>query len=683
MGQNVTLGGKRLGSGSQVQEKLPNFGRSNHNLDSGRFTTMSPGILYPFYTIPCTADDKFDMDISAFMRTVPTVGPLYGSFKLQVDFFFVPIRLYQAVLHNNPTRMGLKMNQVKLPKILFEHKWDRDEIQTHVDNDSFWNSQTAPNSLLRYCGVAGAGRGMDIGQTFEAYMLKRKFTAVPILGYYDIFKNYYANKQEEYAYVITPLQTPQTDVAQVYQIMLADGMSGTMSKSESAKYYEFQSVGIATDSTITLSLTGDAITSNMSTIEIFGADGNWYNLEEIDNGDTNLLSIVSGSLFETSVSIEYYNASTENVNNIRVRVRKPSVNYSSGIELVKFELSNIDDMRMELLSQNQLGTEYVINDFEKYPYLAVCGTDQKDHSKNSYPLNGLCVKTYQSDMFNNWLDTEYIDGENGINAITAVNTESGSFTIDALTLANKVYKMLNRIAISGGTYQDWLEAVYSDNVIQQNEIPVYLGGMSSEVVFDEVISTAASGNEELGSLAGRGNLADKSRKGGHITYEPRELGFIMGIASLTPRICYSQGNAFYMDFDTADDFHKPSLDGIGFQDLLVERMAFNGTQIYPNGVIQQRLSAGKQTAYIDWQTDVDRCYGDFALEQGRSYMVLNRDFGVHENTARPTDITTYIDPKKYNYIFADSNLEAQNFWAFIKVENKARRLMSASQIPNL
>ena len=50
---------------------------------------------------------------------------------------------------------------------------------------------------------------------------------------------------------------------------------------------------------------------------------------------------------------------------------------------------------------------------------------------------GLCLKTYQSDLFNNWLKTEWIDGSNGINQITDIDTSSGSFTVDALNLATR------------------------------------------------------------------------------------------------------------------------------------------------------------------------------------------------------------------------------------------------------
>ena len=62
---------------------------------------------------------------------------------------------------------------------------------------------------------------------------------------------------------------------------------------------------------------------------------------------------------------------------------------------------------------------------------------------------GLGIKTYQSDLFNNWINKETIWGSNGINTITAIDTSAGYFNIDTLNLANKVYNMLNRIAMSG------------------------------------------------------------------------------------------------------------------------------------------------------------------------------------------------------------------------------------------
>ena len=101
---------------------------------------------------------------------------------------------------------------------------------------------------------------------------------------------------------------------------------------------------------------------------------------------------------------------------------------------------------------------------------------------------GLLIKTYQSDLFNNWVSTEWIDGDNGVNQITAIDTSSGSFNIDTLNMSKKVYNMLNRIMLSGGSYDDWIETVYMGKKIRAVENPVYVGGLIKELAFQEVIS---------------------------------------------------------------------------------------------------------------------------------------------------------------------------------------------------
>ena len=53
------------------------------------------------------------------------------------------------------------------------------------------------------------------------------------------------------------------------------------------------------------------------------------------------------------------------------------------------------------------------------------------------------------------MNTEWLDGENGINAVTAVDTSSGSFDINSLIVARKTFDMLNRIAMSDGDYRGY------------------------------------------------------------------------------------------------------------------------------------------------------------------------------------------------------------------------------------
>ena len=82
----------------------------------------------------------------------------------------------------------------------------------------------------------------------------------------------------------------------------------------------------------------------------------------------------------------------------------------------------------------------------------------------------------------------------------------------------------------------------------------------------------------------------------------------------------------------------------------------------------------------------DKCKQDVHLAivtgMNESFMVLNRNYSIDTN-GQIEDLTTYIDPVKFNYIFADTNLDAMNFWVQTKFDIKVRRLISAKQIPNL
>ena len=492
--------------------------------------------------------------------------------------------------------------------------------------------------------------------------LEREINAVPLLVYYDIFKNYYANKQEDNAFVISP---------------------NLVNMSASINKITYQNTAYQDGDTIQV--------SPLTPISVEGT-----NL--VVNGELQI-KILDEITAKEYTNVKFFKQTPTEVvfatyTNVGIAVTTTNTNWTTdGINLTSFPLENIDLMRETLLKECEIGQTYFVNDFKngslmQQPYAAACEFNtQYRIGAQSQPMCGLVVKTYQSDLFNNWIKTETIDGANGIKDVTRVDTTNG-LELDALNLAQKVYNMLNRIAVSGGTYEDWQEAVYTQSNIRKAETPMYVGGMSSEIMFEEVIATTEAGEDQaIGSLGGRGKQI--GQKGGRIEFTIEEPSIIMAIVSLTPRICYSQGNKWFLtDFDSIDDVHKPALDGIGYQDLLVERMAWWDTRVENkiiNGVVQTaitRNSAGKVPAWIEYMTDVDECYGDFALDAATSFMVLNRDYEKDEND-QVTDITTYIDPEKYNYAFAVNDLLAQNFWAEIQFGVTARRLMSAKQIPNL
>lgn len=697
MGQQVTLGGDRLGSGNKQKVELHNYGMSSFNLEQDWKSSMAPGILYPFLKLVGTNHDTFDIDLDSFVRTLPTKGPLFGSYKLQCDIFAAPFRLYQGILHNNPIDIGLKMNQVYLPKI--KYRTMSGNVQKVAGSDEY-DKQVSTSSLMKYLGFSGAGEAAT-DPSHETVEVVRKINAIPFLAYYDIFKNYYSNKQEENAYVITPgnINVESSTIENL-------GLDNTLG--EGGSVYDET---VQLDGSVTVNFTEDYLEDGLayiSKIVIQGINITKDNITIIDNQEVfltgqsiaqaerdGLLEVtdyIAGKKIVLVMPGFYLMAlryNTDNTDQITEIIFSPSEQkyYSSTIKLQPFALANIDEMRNRILSANTLGQEFVIdNTTDLLPYSVLQNVTTQGISWNAFKQNGLVVKTYQSDLFNNWLDTEWIDGENGISALSAVSVVDNKFTMDSLNLAEKVYEVLNRIAVSGGTYEDWQEAVWGAGAIRKAETPMYMGGMAAEIMFEEVVSnseTKVDGDlAALGTLGGKGVQVGK-RGGSNIHIKCEEPTYILGIVSITPRICYTQGNDWDLtQLDTLNDLHKPALDGIGFQDLMVEQFAWWDTLYSPTGTIAKQYSAGKQTAWINYQTAVDKAYGDFAKQDGKSFMVLSRNYewgGV--GTVR--DVTTYIDPAKFNYAFAYTNLDAQNFWVQIHSKVIARRKMGAQQIPNL
>lgn len=655
----VNIGKNTLGDSDKMSVSLKEYGRSTHNLSSAWRSPMGVGTLVPFMKMVGLPGDTFDIDLDTQIMTHPTIGPLFGNFKFQADVFTCPIRLYNAMLHNNTLNIGLDMSKVKLPKA------------------GMWltSYRSGKGSLMEYMGIRKQPRDASLTGKIGYYNI------VPFLAYYDVFKNYYANKQEERFYVMggSTIQNATSIVTETFTAMV------------NSKISEY--ITCLTPATVTITGTDIKLedikkvryTIDEDPIYIYLKDDvgrfSWDVITEEKNKI--VIRTKAGFGYQLSRKIQGTPGANININGTTESIKQGTVtkSYTSS-----FPLTEIDDLREYILSKGR--EEILINkeSDEKLKSLFIYNVlfspnPEKDGTPESIPpigtleMGGLCLKTYQSDLFNNWVNKEWVDGDNGINAVTDVDVSDGKLNLDALNLAQKVYNMLNRIAISGGSYKDWIETVYTTDYYFRAETPVYEGGLSTTIDFEAVVSNSAStasGVEEpLGSLAGRG--FNRGKKGGKIVIKCNEPCYIIGIASITPNVDYSQGNDWdMMQLKTMDDLHKPQLDGIGYQDLLSNTM---------HGRANTNDAIGKQPAWLNYMTDVNRTYADFAAGESESYMVLNRVYDVDEETGRISNPSTYISPKDYTYIFATNSDTNRDFWVQIGKRVITRRVMSAAQIP--
>ena len=640
-----TIGKNTLGDNQKMKVRMHEYEMSTHDLSFIWRNTQAPGTLVPCLKLIAQKGDIFDIEMFNKTLTHPTVGPLFGSYKLQHFIFTCPIRLYNSWLHNNRTGIGMKMGDIKIPK-----------LELYTSHSKNWKNECNPSSLLAYLGFKGA-RSTNSEIT-------TRVNAIPVLAYYDIFKNYFANTQEPKAWFVSGV----TKMVNGWIIS-----NGTTSKT------------IANNGTtpVEVNITVNESTSIGGGIKAAGLT--WQQVWE----NTELIISTNGDGKRYSVSELSSNISTELVilnllpvagNKVLKSIRDINLIGNTGVSLTSFPLENIDKMRDYILSRP--GNTTAIpgtsgnENANLAPYNQIIKTNTED-----IPEFGLMVKTYDSDIFQNWVNTDWIDGSNGISEITAVDVSGGTLTMDSLNLAQKVYNMLNRIAISGGTYRDWLETVFtSGKYLERPETPIFEGGMTQWIEFEEVVSNAATENEPLGTLAGRGKTTQQ-RGSGKLHFRVHEPSYIIGICAITPQIDYSQGNDWDMtQLQTMNDLHKPALDGIGYQDSMNSERHWrtaNFTSPYED------TAAGKTVAWINYMTNFNKTFGNFANGRSESFMVLNRNYEINTNTNSIDDLTTYIDPGKYNNIFADTSIDAMNFWLQTAFNIRVRRNISAKQIPNL
>lgn len=677
------LGGKRLGSGNKMKVAMRNYERSTHNLSRQFRSSMAPGTLVPFLVEPALNGDTWDIKMDTLIRTHPTVAPVYGSFKVQLDLFQAPMRLYNRQLHNNKLGIGNHMERVLLPQVRM-----RGRTITSTTGDPNIQ-QINPSSLSAYLGIRGLGRGT----TLTAGTTTRNFNGLGLIMYWDIIKNYYANKQEEIGMVISARQSvAEQPVASRWEVNNEENgnllLAGTNFYVEGNIEYPADSIPIAGGSIVTIW----GIGLGERTMQVLTArDGELTTLEDISRTSNYIYDDAGNWMsFKVDTRFTIYSNPAGQPTGQFFRWDGETQPEISEIEIVEFPLSNIDDLREAIFDQENT-TPLIIGagtgEINYMPYQATSGTVATglySKSRSSYTMSGLGLKTYQSDRFNNWLQTEWIDGEGGITEITSIDTSSGSFTMDTLNLAKKFYDLLNRIAVAGGSYDDWQEAVWGEDVMRHAESPMYCGGGSTEITFGEVVSSsdAISNGESqpLGTLAGKGREGGQM-KGGDVTIKVKEPSYIMGLVSITPRIDYSQGNKWFTRLTTMNDWHKPALDGIGFQELITEEMAAWDTVIPVTGGPIYK-SAGKQPSWIQYMTSQNETYGNFAIPTNEMFMTLNRQYQMGDDGAIQ-DLTTYIDPTKYDYIFAVKKLGAQNFWMQIGLDIHVRRKMSAKIMPHV
>lgn len=168
------------------KKKAPKL--ANHDLGHYFKTSMPVGTLVPIYVRNMVAGETLNLDVQSLVNTQALLSPLYGKYRLKVMAFFGGTSLYIPQLWRN----GSMVNS--------EGKMDVNYPVFHFIpiNGSNVNEQTVnPSSLLAYLGYGAnyfdAALCVHSGESPTPSLQN----AIPLLLYWDIWRHYFCNRQED------------------------------------------------------------------------------------------------------------------------------------------------------------------------------------------------------------------------------------------------------------------------------------------------------------------------------------------------------------------------------------------------------------------------------------------------------------------------------------------------------
>nr|UCS96106.1 MAG: major capsid protein [Microviridae sp.] len=194
-----------MGQLRDVLLNKPNF--SNFILSRSNKFSSDAGHLYPILVEECLPGDSFSIRFDNDVKTYPLLSPLLGSFRQQVALFFIPTRLYVQAMDQN--RLMFNPSTVTYPV------FSAGQVASSQDLSMF-DTRVKKSSILDCLGYFAGSLEVG-GTTGEGVLLN----AIPLIGYYDIFRNYFANTQEDDFYIMSSTSAQPTSIPSYLRLPLS------------------------------------------------------------------------------------------------------------------------------------------------------------------------------------------------------------------------------------------------------------------------------------------------------------------------------------------------------------------------------------------------------------------------------------------------------------------------------
>lgn len=671
---------------------------ANHDLSRRNRFTASPGIGYPVLVQLVSPGDTFHIRHVGSVETYPMLAPLKGSFKLQLSYFFVPHRLYTQSMDVN--RLNFSPQDVKFPTFNFpvycvpNLYWSPGSlgyVTSGITQYPAVSSETRPvyqGTLLDYLGFGSQygnvailnapslGNNPTVPGVTSAFnatptQALPRFDATPLIGYYDIMRNYFLNSQEPSFFIYScnnsyPIAAPSVSWFNGrFAGFRCIPRPFALSDLDALIYYFVQNEG---------------------------ADFNmaWFSKLSDSTGNPTLLfnSVVGGQVPRID---SYGNTIWPNL-----------------VGLVDSGFLSAGKPNSEYVYQLPATGDSINNTWVD---LATC--DVRNH--------GCVAVTHRPDLFTAWLSKGAYDD---MVSSSTINVANNQVTVNQIRMANHLLKYDERGLVAGGRYADWVYSQFGVSTNNKLCIPELLGVSSSALVFNEVVNQT-TGESDIPTQSGLGGVSSKGQgflNGYRQTCHFVESGYLIAIFTIIPNVSYSTNiNPGFFKYEYGD-LYAPELAKIGFQTLPIPWLIGNpfsvrgGYSVLPSldsnitgayytvagsgqgnswsfgGANGPDLSQaiGYQPAWQEYMTAVDELHSDLANTGRLYYWSIARSFSGGlgwYNTAAFNgfrfNYTSYVLADQFSYAFADQAITAQNFICELSFDIVAKRQIGKRVMPSL
>lgn len=312
---------------------------------------------------------------------------------------------------------------------------------------------------------------------------------------------------------------------------------------------------------------------------------------------------------------------------------------------------------------------------------------------NGYSLLDLAQRNFGLDYFTTAMPDKQLGNQQAVSFSTSGST--GSFTIEALRMANSLQQFTERNQLSGVRYQDTLYQRYGANLssgvaqralfLGSDEYVVYTKGIyqSSNNTNNGTSSAVANagssgGGNPFGSVGSKYGSASATGNGLHIRFEANEPGYLMVMATLVPKVTYSSGvHRRFLQYNRAGsitDMANPILQSMGPQPIFQTELtgSSNFTSVF-----------GYTDKYASFKTMEDELHGLVRDGGSLQSFALQRSFS---NSSAPQINSSFLKiPQNYMDQVTTINANISNFgyWLDSYFDYKVAQPLAKYSLPTL